>query len=90
MFYLRPLADAGNTSSAAAADIEREDMDVVDHLLVTTGRQDTSRDNSLLDVYMTQPTSKDLSTLDAFPLIKKLFIKTNTLLPSSAPAEASN
>ena len=69
-----------------ASEVEIDEMD----LLVPMGRQDSARDETLLDVYISQPTSKDLSALDSFPLIKKLFIKTNTLLPSSASAEGSH
>ena len=61
-------------------------------VLVPMGREPVTEDVSLLKVYMSQPTSThigDLSQLERFPLIKKLFIKTNTLLPSSASAEVS-
>ena len=64
------------------------EVDTMDSL-VPMGRQETPADATLLDVYMTQPTSKDLSALDTFPLIKQLFIMKNTLLPSSAPSEES-
>merc|ERR1711879_123482 len=55
--------------------------------LVPMGQQYNTQDLTLLDIYMSQPTTNDLSTLDSFPLIKKLFIKHNTMLPTSASAE---
>ena len=76
-----------STSRPAEAPNRAEvELDTVD-ILVPMGRQDSAKDKTLLDIYISQPTTKDLSTLDSFPLIKKLFIKRNTLVPSSASAE---
>jgi len=55
--------------------------------LVPLGSQADTDDGTSLDLYMKQPTTQDLSVLDNFPLIKKLFIQKNTCLPSSASAE---
>ena len=59
-------------------------------LLVPLGQKEDSSDKTLLDLFISQPTTRSLKTLDSFPLIKKLFIRMNTLIPSSAPAEGSN
>jgi len=67
-------------------DDESDTVSTVDRL-VPMGQQDNTQDKTLLDVYMSQPTTEDLSSLDNFPLIKRLFIKLNTMLPSSATAE---
>ena len=74
------------TDSAENPSTAETEVDELD-LLVPMGRQDNTADKTLLDVFMSQPTTKHLSTLNSFPLIKELFIKTNTLLPSSAPSE---
>ena len=76
-----PATQSSNTSEGACID----EMDI----LVPLGTQTDTDDGTLLDVYMKQPTTKNLAVLDSFPLIKKLFIKRNTLLPSSASAEVN-
>ena len=39
-----------------------------------------------LDMYIND-TSRDIDSLHCFPLVKKVFVAKNTLLPSSAPLE---
>ena len=55
-------------------------------LLVPMELPEQPPDTTLLDIYKDQPPTNDLSVLDSFPLIKQLFLKLNTLLPSSAAA----
>lgn len=42
--------------------------------------------SSQMDVYLADP-SREISCLNSYPIIKKIFIDTNTSLPSSAPVE---
>ena len=39
-----------------------------------------------MDLYLADP-CREISSLDSYPIVKKIFLKINTVLPSSAPAE---
>jgi hypothetical protein len=39
-----------------------------------------------MDMYLADP-SKEISSLNRYPMVKQLFLKTSTALPSSAPVE---
>jgi hypothetical protein len=39
-----------------------------------------------MDKYLADP-SREISSLNRYPMVKQLFLKTNTALPSSAPVE---
>jgi hypothetical protein len=42
--------------------------------------------SSQMDMYLADP-SRELSSLNRYPMMKQLFLKTNTALPSSAPVK---
>lgn len=54
--------------------------------LVPLSKESEDNEDKLLEVFKSQPTTNDLSCLDNFPLIRKLFILRNTAVPSSASA----
>ena len=42
--------------------------------------------SSQMDMYLAD-TSREISSLNSYPIVKKIFLKTNTAVPSSAPVE---
>lgn len=69
------------------ADVVQDRYDFGEERLSQSERNQQMTAELIVKNYLQEPTTEDLKTLNRHPLIKKLFLKTNTPLPAQASVE---
>lgn len=86
---LQSAADLGlvtkSESSSTPADGEVEDFFVFTEDVEVSGKSTHSK--AELTLHFLEDQGKDLNILNQYPLIRQLFVRFNTIIPSSAPVE---
>lgn len=87
---LQSAADLGlvteSESSSTPADSEVEDFFVFTEDVEVSGKSTHSK-AELETLHFLEDQGKDLNILNQYPLIRQLFVRFNTIIPSSAPVE---
>uniref|UniRef100_A0A8D0D640 BED-type domain-containing protein n=1 Tax=Sander lucioperca TaxID=283035 RepID=A0A8D0D640_SANLU len=83
LLHTEPSEDAGTTGNAAVGGDPQDDDNF---FTFETAQQTSSSAEEEVQRYLQDP-DKSLASLKTYPMIRALFLKCNTTLPSSAPVE---